>query len=103
MIYPIRWVKLERYAEIMADCVDAVMARRKTGKWLDGEQCKMVDGRLWVNLESVEVWVENWDKHSQYRASEGVPGNLRRLHPVVILLQIHSDAPIRRFAIVLSL
>jgi hypothetical protein len=53
-------VKLERYAEITGDSVDAVMARRKAGKWLDGEQCKMVDGRIWVNLQAVEEWVERW-------------------------------------------
>lgn len=65
MNYPIRWVKLERYAEITGDSVDAVMARRKAGKWLDGEQCKIVDGRIWVDLAAVEEWVERWAPNRQ--------------------------------------
>lgn len=68
MSYPISWVKLEKYAEITGDSVDAVAARRKTGKWLDGKECKMVDGRLWINLPAVERWVEQW----------GTPGALGR-------------------------
>lgn len=55
----INWVKLEKYAELTGDSVDAVMARRKA-KWLDGTQCKLVDGRLWVNLRAVEDWIEGW-------------------------------------------
>lgn len=60
MGYPIRWVKLEKYVELTGDSVDAVMARRKAGKWLDGDQCKIVDARLWINLPAVERWVEEW-------------------------------------------
>jgi hypothetical protein len=80
MNYPIRWVKLERYAEITGDSVDAVMGRRKLGKWLDGQQCKMVDGRLWVNLVAVEAWVENWEGISQHqpkRSGSSPPVNLK--------------------------
>lgn len=58
MNYPVNWVKLEKYAELTGDSVDAVMARRKAGKWLDGNQCKIVDGRLWINLAAVEAWIE---------------------------------------------
>ena len=64
MSYPIAWVKLEKYSEITGDSVDAVMSRRKAGKWLDGHQCKIVDGRLWINLQAVEEWVEKWDQIS---------------------------------------
>jgi hypothetical protein len=60
MTYTIKWVKLEKYAEITGDSADSVMARRKTGKWLDGKQCKIVDGRLWINLAAVEQWAEQW-------------------------------------------
>lgn len=69
MSYPINWVKLEKYAEMTGDSVDAVMARRKAGKWLDGNQCKIVDGRLWINLQAVEGWVEKWDQTSPARAA----------------------------------
>lgn len=60
MSYPIAWVKLEKYTEITGDSADAVQARRKLGKWLEGQQCKMVDGRVWVNLKAVEKWAEQW-------------------------------------------
>lgn len=65
MTYPMSWVKLEKYVEITGDTVDAVAARRKTGKWLDGQECKMVDGRLWINLPNVEKWAEKWEPQRQ--------------------------------------
>lgn len=73
MNYPIRWVKLERYVELTGDSSDAVMARRKNGKWLDGNQCKIVDGRLWVDLEAVDAWVENWQVNTQCRPKPRFP------------------------------
>ena len=65
--YPLEWVKLDRYVELSGDTVDAVQSRRKAGKWLDGEQCKIVDGRLWINLPAVEEWIEKWDQTSPNR------------------------------------
>jgi hypothetical protein len=59
--YPMAWVKLERYTEISGDTVDAVQARRKAGKWLNGKECKLVDGRLWINLPAVGQWIERWE------------------------------------------
>lgn len=67
MTYPISWVKLERYAEITGDSVDSVNARRKLGKWLEGDQWKLVDGRIWINLPAVEKWVEKWEAQRQFR------------------------------------
>lgn len=65
----LNWVKVEKYAEISGDSVDAVQARRKAGKWLDGRQCKIVDGRLWINLSAAEEWIEKWDQTSPVRAA----------------------------------
>jgi hypothetical protein len=62
--YPLTWVKLDRYVELSGDSMDAVQARRRLGKWIDGTQCKIVDGRLWVNLPAVEEWIEKWDARS---------------------------------------
>jgi hypothetical protein len=67
MTHSLSWVKVEKYAELSGDSVDSVNARRKAGKWLDGEQCKVVDGRIWVNLHEVEKWVEKWEVRAQYR------------------------------------
>lgn len=55
---PLNWVKLGRYIELSGDTADAVQSRHKTGKWLDGRECKVVDGRLWINLRAVEAWIE---------------------------------------------
>lgn len=68
MSYPIVWVKLEKYTEITGDSMDSVNARRKSGKWLDGNQCKIVDGRIWINLQAVEGWVEKWDQTNPHHA-----------------------------------
>ncbi|OEZ60969.1 hypothetical protein DUGA6_26530 [Duganella sp. HH105] len=67
--YPLTWVKLDRYVELSGDTVDAVQARRKAGKWLDGSECKLADGRLWINLPAVDEWVEEWDQGSPSAAS----------------------------------
>ena len=67
--YPLTWVKLDRYVELSGDSVDAVQARRQIGKWIDGKQCKIVDGRLWINIPAVEEWVEKWDQTSPARAA----------------------------------
>lgn len=67
--HPLTWVKLDRYVEISGDSVDSVQARRKAGKWLDGNQCKIVDGRLWINLQAVDEWVEKWEQTSPAHAA----------------------------------
>lgn len=67
--HPMTWVKLDRYVEISGDSVDSVQARRKAGKWMDGNQCKIVDGRLWINLPAVQEWVEKWDQISPARVA----------------------------------
>lgn len=77
MGYPIRWVKLEKYVELTGDSVDAVMGRRKLGKWLDGNQCKIVDGRVWVDLRAAQRWVEEWDARSPMLAAGRPPSNKR--------------------------
>lgn len=62
--YPVSWVKLEKYVELTGDSVDSVQSRRRIGKWLDGKQCKIVDGRLWIDLRAAQRWVEQWDRGS---------------------------------------
>ena len=71
LAYPMKWVKLDRYVELSGDTADSVQSRRKAGKWLDGEQCKIVDGRLWINLQAVDGWVEAWDARAPMLAAGG--------------------------------
>jgi hypothetical protein len=69
MTYPLPWVKLEKYAEITGDTVEAAKHRIKSGKWQHGDQCKVVDGRIWVDLRAVERWIENWSATGAVRAA----------------------------------
>lgn len=73
MEHPVRWLKLEKYAELTGDSVDAVNGRRKLGKWLMGVQYKIVDGRVWVDLRAAQRWVEEWDARSPMLAAAGRP------------------------------
>jgi hypothetical protein len=66
--YPVTWVKLEKYVELTGDSMDSVQSRRRAGKWLDGVQCKIVGGRLWINLPAAQRWVEEWDARAPMRA-----------------------------------
>lgn len=52
------WVKAVRYQELTGDTIGAVKQRRYKGIWLDGRESKLIRGRLWVNLEAVEQWIE---------------------------------------------
>ena len=67
--YPVTWVKLDKYIELTGDSMDSVQSRRQVGKWLDGVQCKIVNGRLWINLRAVEEWIEKWDQTKPARAA----------------------------------
>ncbi|TFW13280.1 hypothetical protein [Duganella callida] len=78
MDHPVVWVKLEKYIELTGDSMDAVQARRKVGKWLDGNQCKIVDGRLWINLPAAQRWVEEWDASAPMLVSGAPPVKRRK-------------------------
>jgi len=58
--HSIAWVKLKKYVELTGDSAAAVHARRRSGKWLDGQHCQVVDEALWVHLPSAQKWVETW-------------------------------------------
>lgn len=56
-----KWVTLKKYCEISGDTVDAVKQRRKKGEWAEGKHSKLgPNGRIWVNLEQVDRWIENY-------------------------------------------
>jgi hypothetical protein len=57
--HAIEWVKLTKYCDLSGDTPDAVHGRRRLGKWQDGDQCKVADGHLWINIPRVEQWVAN--------------------------------------------
>ena len=64
----INWVKLEKYCADTGETPDAVHSRRKAGKWLDNVQCKVVDGRLWINVKKAQDWIESWSQNKKSQA-----------------------------------
>lgn len=60
--HSIVWVKLKKYCELTGDTPAAVHARRRSGKWLDGVQCRIADELLWVNVPAAQKWVETWNE-----------------------------------------
>jgi len=65
----IAWVKLKKYVELTGDSAAAVHARRRSGKWLDGVHCRVVDEALWVHLPTAQKWVETWKQRPSERPS----------------------------------
>lgn len=57
MDHQIAWVTLGKYLNLTGDTARAVKARRSSGAWADGIQCKDLDGEVWINLAAVERWV----------------------------------------------
>ena len=60
MSNPSRWVLINRLAEITGYSEDAVRHKVKNGTWLQGRIWrKAPDGRIFVNVEEFERWVES--------------------------------------------
>ncbi len=74
MSYRLRWVKAKKYAEESGEAPSAVHARLRRGVWLDGVHAKIVDGNLWVNLEKVDEWREDWPNQACASARTRVGG-----------------------------
>lgn len=56
-LYGAPFVRLSRWCSLTDDTPDAVHARRKAGKWVDGKHCHITDGKLWVNLKEAAAWI----------------------------------------------
>lgn len=60
---PYNWVRVNKYCELTGDTSASVHARRQKGVWLDGKHTIIApDGKLWVNTEETERWVEHGNK-----------------------------------------
>lgn len=65
------WVKLEKYCELSGDTPDAVQKKIRRGIWLMDQQArKAPDGRIWINLQAVEAWVQNGLQSMTARAKQ---------------------------------
>jgi hypothetical protein len=55
----VRYVTIEKFSELTGYTPQAVYDKRRNGVWLDGSVViKAPDGRLLVDLEGYEQWVE---------------------------------------------
>ncbi|SOY56799.1 hypothetical protein CBM2592_A90094 [Cupriavidus taiwanensis] len=53
------WVRLEKYLEMSGETRDTVMHKRRSGIWAEGREWKTAgDGRIWINTEAVDQWVQ---------------------------------------------
>ncbi len=60
---PHKWVRVNKYCELTGDTPASVHARRHKGQWLDGKHTIIApDGKLWINTEETEKWVEFGNK-----------------------------------------
>lgn len=56
---PLRWVRLSKWCELTGVTPNSVHKWRQRGEWVDGVQCRIgPDGKVWVNLEEGNRWVE---------------------------------------------
>jgi len=56
-----KWVTLKKYCDMSGETEMTVKKRRQKGVWADGKQCKIgPNGKIWVNPQEVDKWVENY-------------------------------------------
>lgn len=62
-----RWVLIKRLAELTGYSEDAVRHKVKNGTWLQGRIWrKAPDGRISVNLDEFERWVETGQRYAAF-------------------------------------
>jgi len=53
------WVLLKKYCELSGESRDSFNSKRRRGLVALGKHFrKAIDGRIWVNLQEMERWVE---------------------------------------------
>ena len=55
----LKWIKAVKYCELSGDTLEAIRARRRARKWLEGVHWRKQDGVIWINPAEVDKWVEN--------------------------------------------
>ena len=56
-----KWVTLERAAELLGYTVPAIRGRIREGVWPEGVIWTKAHGRIMINLEEHDRWVEQQD------------------------------------------
>lgn len=55
-----KWVTIKKFAEASGYSEDAIRAKTKNGTWLNRKHfTKGPDGRIMINVEEVNQWLEN--------------------------------------------
>ncbi|MCY1426093.1 hypothetical protein D9M71_419040 [compost metagenome] len=55
----LRWVLINRAAALTGYSENAIRHMVKNGTWAQGRIWRKVGGRIFINMEEVERWVEN--------------------------------------------
>lgn len=60
MNHPIKWVKLNRFCDLSGYTEKAIAGKIATGIWVENTEYRYApDGKIQVNLEAYEKWVES--------------------------------------------
>lgn len=59
MTYMPRWVRLNKFCELTGYSAKAVHALKTSGKWRLAREYRKVDGRILIDLQAYEKWVES--------------------------------------------
>lgn len=58
-IIPIRYVLVPKFTELTGWTEDAIQKKISRGQWIEGIHYRRRDGRLLINLEEYDKWVES--------------------------------------------
>ena len=55
----LKYVSIKKFSELSGYTEDAIHTKIRDGKWLEGKVwVKVLDGRILINIEGYEEWVE---------------------------------------------
>ena len=55
----VKWVTIDKYSELSGCTKEAIRNRIKKRVWYHELQYKKAKGRIYINIEEVEKWIEN--------------------------------------------
>ncbi len=56
--FGVKWVTLEKYAELVGQTKDAINSMRAKGKLLIGIHWKKFNGRIYLNIETTQALID---------------------------------------------
>lgn len=59
-----RWIKMPKFLDDRGETRNAVNARIRTGKWIEGVHWQKRDGKIWINELEFDKWIRFGNKKS---------------------------------------